>query len=257
MDVELRVDCRARLGPLRRIWASIGYDEINWTYTARGKALYRTLRDLAEVPYYVRNHNALTSGNGLSEPARGSTNVYQEAPDGSPVYDWTLVDRIYDTIAGVGFRPVIELGFLPRDLVPAEAQAASWSRSDRRHGRRPEGGTPRDDARGRLEAVILGLPVTLRLAVTMRKLHGLDYGAIGASLDCAAETARAHVLEALRQIRRGLDGLPEPRKSGHPAGTITTGRAPTSDRVSRGMDGVDVGVGVGIPSRPATSRRGA
>ena len=128
MNARIRVGCRDRRGPLRRIWASIGYDEINWTYTARGKALYRTLRDLAEVPYHVRNHNAFTSGNGLSEPARGSTNVYQEAPDGTPVYAWTLVDRVYDTIAGAGFRPVIELGFLPRDLVPTEAQAASWSR---------------------------------------------------------------------------------------------------------------------------------
>ena len=83
MDARVRVNCEDRRGPLRRIWASIGYDEINWTYTSRGKALYRTLRDLAEVPYHVRNHNALTSGNGLSEPARGSTNVYQEAPDGT------------------------------------------------------------------------------------------------------------------------------------------------------------------------------
>jgi RNA polymerase sigma-70 factor, ECF subfamily len=130
-------------------------------------------------------------------------------------------------------------------------------RSGRRHDRRPEGGATRDGARGRLEAVIHGLPVTLRLAVTMRKVHGLDYGAIGASLDCAAETARAYVLEALRQIRRSLDGLPEPRKSGHPAGATMTGRTPTSDQVSRGMDGVDVGVGVGMPSRPAASRRGA
>jgi xylan 1,4-beta-xylosidase len=127
IDARIRVDCESRQGPLRRIWASIGYDEINWTYTARGKALYRTLRDLAEVPYHVRNHNALTSGNGLSEPARGSTNVYQEAPDGTPVYDWTLVDRIYDTIVGAGFRPVVELGFLPRDLVPTEIQAAGWA----------------------------------------------------------------------------------------------------------------------------------
>ena len=41
----------------------------------------------------------------------------------------------------------------------------------------------------------------------MRKLHDLDYDAIGASLDCSAERARAHVFQALRQIRRGLDGL--------------------------------------------------
>ena len=104
MQAEIRVDCSARLGPLRRIWASVGYDEINWTYTGRGRALYRTLRDLAEVPYHVRNHNALTSGNGLSEPARGSTNVYQEAPDGTAVYDWTIVDCLYDVIVGAGFR---------------------------------------------------------------------------------------------------------------------------------------------------------
>ena len=128
MDVAIRVDCRAWLGPLRRIWASIGYDEINWTYTGRGRALYRTLRDLAETPYHVRNHNALTSGNGLSEPARGSTNVYQEAPDGSPVYDWTIVDRLYDVIVGAGFHPVVELGFLPRDLVPVTAASADWLR---------------------------------------------------------------------------------------------------------------------------------
>jgi len=126
MDVDLRVDCRACQGPLRRIWASIGYDEINWTYTGRGQALYRTLRELAETPYHVRNHNALTSGNGLSEPARGSTNVYQEAPDGSAVYDWTIVDRLYDVIVGAGFHPVVELGFLPQDLVPVTATSADW-----------------------------------------------------------------------------------------------------------------------------------
>ena len=128
MEAQIRVDCSARLGPLRRIWSSVGYDEINWTYTGRGRALYRTLRDLAEAPYHVRNHNALTSGNGLSEPARGSTNVYQEAPDGTAVYDWAIVDRLYDVIVGAGFRPVVEFGFLPRDLVPVEAAAADWWR---------------------------------------------------------------------------------------------------------------------------------
>jgi xylan 1,4-beta-xylosidase len=124
----LLVDCARWQGPLRRIWSSIGYDEINWTYTGRGKALYRTLRDVAEVPYHVRNHNALTSGNGLSEPARGSTNVYQERPDGTPVYDFTLLDRLYDTITAAGFHPIVELGFLPRDLVPVEAGPSHWLR---------------------------------------------------------------------------------------------------------------------------------
>ena len=128
MQAAIQVDCGDWLGPLRRIWASIGYDEINWTYTRRGKEVYRTLRELAEVPYTVRNHNALTSGNGLSEPAQGSTNVYNEMPDGTVHYDWSILDQTYDTVTGAGFRPLIELGFMPRDLVSAEIAGSSWLR---------------------------------------------------------------------------------------------------------------------------------
>ena len=128
LRATVRVDCREWHGELKRIWTSIGYDEINWTYTPRGKALYRTLRDMAEGPYYVRNHNALTSGNGLSEPARGSTNVYTLMPDGSPRYDWTILDQVYDTITAAGFRPLVELGFLPRDLVPTDIVGSDWLR---------------------------------------------------------------------------------------------------------------------------------
>ena len=45
------------------------------------------------------------------------------------------------------------------------------------------------------------LPLKQRLAFTMRKLEELDYETIGASLDCSAESARAHVFQALRKIR--------------------------------------------------------
>lgn len=129
MDTQARitVDCDISLGPLERIWASVGYDEINWTYTRRGKALFGTLAELAETPYYVRNHNALTSGNGLSEPARGSTNVYHEMPDGTVRYDWSILDQVYDTFVASGFRPLIELGFLPHDLVPSDYAGADWT----------------------------------------------------------------------------------------------------------------------------------
>jgi DNA-directed RNA polymerase specialized sigma24 family protein len=41
----------------------------------------------------------------------------------------------------------------------------------------------------------------------MRRIHDLDYAAIGASLRCSEESARAHVFQALRKIRRGLEGL--------------------------------------------------
>jgi RNA polymerase sigma-70 factor (ECF subfamily) len=66
-----------------------------------------------------------------------------------------------------------------------------------------------------VEGIVKGLPVKQRLAFTQRKVHGLDYETIGRSLGCSAETARAHVFQALRKIRRSLDGhglLPEEPK---------------------------------------------
>jgi RNA polymerase sigma-70 factor (ECF subfamily) len=56
-----------------------------------------------------------------------------------------------------------------------------------------------------LEEIIEGLPLKQRLAFTQRKLHDMDYEAIGQSLGCSAESARAHVFQALRKIRQRLD----------------------------------------------------
>ena len=55
-----------------------------------------------------------------------------------------------------------------------------------------------------MERIIRDLPLKQRLAFTQRKLHDLDYEAIGKSLGCSPESARAHVFQALRKIRQGL-----------------------------------------------------
>jgi RNA polymerase sigma-70 factor (ECF subfamily) len=70
----------------------------------------------------------------------------------------------------------------------------------------PEGEAVAGETRARIEGVVAGLPVKQRLAFIMRKLHDLDYPTIGGSLDCSEESARAHVFQALRKIRRSLDG---------------------------------------------------
>jgi RNA polymerase sigma-70 factor, ECF subfamily len=78
-------------------------------------------------------------------------------------------------------------------------------------------GDPEDEAlfseaRARAGEVIRALPMKQRMAFTMRKIHDLDYDAIGQSLGCSAETARAHVFQALKKLRRALGGLtPEAR----------------------------------------------
>jgi RNA polymerase sigma-70 factor, ECF subfamily len=71
----------------------------------------------------------------------------------------------------------------------------------------PEGEAVAGEARARIARIVAGLPMKQRLAFVMRKLHDLDYAAIGLGLRCSEESARAHVFQALRKIRRGLEGL--------------------------------------------------
>lgn len=71
---------------------------------------------------------------------------------------------------------------------------------------RPDGVTMSREIGAAVDQVISGLPLRQRLAFLQRKVHGLDYEAIGRSLECTTETARAHVFQALRKIRRALEG---------------------------------------------------
>lgn len=76
----------------------------------------------------------------------------------------------------------------------------------------PEAEAMAGEIRSLTEAAIRRLPLKQRLAFTLRKLHELDYELIGQSLECSADTARAHVFQALRKIRTTLNGraLPGP-----------------------------------------------
>lgn len=62
------------------------------------------------------------------------------------------------------------------------------------------------ETRALLDRVVAGLPPKQRLAFTLRKVHDLDYAAIGESLECSPESARAHVFQALKKIRVSLNG---------------------------------------------------
>src|SRR5262245_13558152 len=82
--------------------------------------------------------------------------------------------------------------------------AASYGQSALDDGAGPECETLFNEARARMESVVERLPLRQRLAFVLRKIHDLDYDVIARSLDCSGETARAHVFQALRKIRRSL-----------------------------------------------------
>ncbi len=114
--VTLEVDARAGVGPMTPMWAFFGYDEPNYTYMKDGEKLLSELAALSPVPVYVRTHNLLTSGDGTPALKWGSTNAYTERADGRPQYDWTIVDRIFDTFIARKMKPLVEIGFMPEAL---------------------------------------------------------------------------------------------------------------------------------------------
>jgi xylan 1,4-beta-xylosidase len=119
---RVTVDAGEDRGVLDRPWASLGYDEINWTYTPQGRRTLGTIGGFAETPYHVRPHYIFNSGTGLGLPHWGSGNVYHEDADGNPFYDFTIADLTYDTIVGAGHHPLVDLAFTPRALVPDRAK---------------------------------------------------------------------------------------------------------------------------------------
>jgi xylan 1,4-beta-xylosidase len=103
-------------GVYKPIWNFFGADEPNYTYAANGQKLLHELSELSPIPVYFRPHNLLTTGSGEASLKWGSTNAYTEKPDGAPVYDWTITDRIFDAITQAHVRPLVEIGFMPEAL---------------------------------------------------------------------------------------------------------------------------------------------
>jgi xylan 1,4-beta-xylosidase len=114
--VRIDVDLQARAGSFPPMYAWFGYDEANYTTMPHGRLLLRELHDLSPVPVYIRVHHLLTSGDGKAELKFSSTNIYSEDADGHPHYDFTIIDSIFDAWQDAGVRPLVELGFMPRDL---------------------------------------------------------------------------------------------------------------------------------------------
>ena len=115
-DVTIKVDAARPLGPLRPVWSYFGYDEPNYTYMKDGKKLLSELAALSPVTVHVRAHNLLTTGDGTAALKWGSTNAYTEDAQGNPKYDWTIVDRIFDTYLERKMKPLVEIGFMPEAL---------------------------------------------------------------------------------------------------------------------------------------------
>jgi xylan 1,4-beta-xylosidase len=119
--VTIRVEADRPEGKLPPVWRFFGADEPNYATMKDGRKLLVELGKLRGGDVFFRAHNLLNTGDGTASFKWGSTNIYTEAKDGSPVYDWTNVDRIIDTYLARGVRPYLQIGFMPEAMSTAPA----------------------------------------------------------------------------------------------------------------------------------------
>jgi len=129
--VSIRVDASQPVGEMRSFWSFFGFDEPNYAIRKDGQKLLTELRQLSPAPVYVRAHNLLTSkGNSLRPDLKwGFTDAYHEDKKGNPIYNWSVVDSIVDCYVQRGMKPLMEIGFMPKDLsVKPEPYEHTWSK---------------------------------------------------------------------------------------------------------------------------------
>ena len=116
--ITIYVDASKPIGEMKPIWSFFGYDEPNYTTRKDGQKLLTELTRLSPATVYVRVHNLLTSkGDSPGADLKwGYTDVYKEDGNGNPLYEWTIIDSIIDAYVQRGIRPLMEIGFMPKDL---------------------------------------------------------------------------------------------------------------------------------------------
>ncbi|MGM1049078.1 MAG: GH39 family glycosyl hydrolase [Bacillota bacterium] len=105
--------------------SSRGYDK-HWNITTTAGRAVEGLRDdwrrqlselVGRIPFkYIRFHGIFND----------EMMVYNEEDDGTPVYNWAYVDKLYDFLLGLGIRPFVELGFMPTLLSRSNETVFWW-----------------------------------------------------------------------------------------------------------------------------------
>jgi xylan 1,4-beta-xylosidase len=126
--VTISVDATGNIGEMKPIWRFFGCDEPNYAYMKDGKKLLSELGELRPKTVYFRTHNLMTTGDGTPALKWGSSNIFTEDSQGRAVYDWTIVDRIFDTYLQNDVKPYVQLGFMPKALsIKPEPYQHRWT----------------------------------------------------------------------------------------------------------------------------------
>jgi xylan 1,4-beta-xylosidase len=119
-DVSISLDASDLLGTLPTIARFFGADEPNYAYSPDGETLLSELGVLGPHQTYFRTHNLLTTCDPIDDVSArlkwGCTNAYTEDANGNPIYNWTIIDRIFDSYLERNVKPYAQISFTPKAL---------------------------------------------------------------------------------------------------------------------------------------------
>src|SRR5215831_20385177 len=130
--VLIHINAAQPKGELHPIWRFFGADEPNYATMKNGKKLIGELGALSPKNVFFRAHNLLTSGDGTAAFKWGSTGAYDEDSSGKPIYNWKILDEIFDTYHERQVKPYVEIGFMPKALsIKPEPYQHHWGPRNR------------------------------------------------------------------------------------------------------------------------------
>ncbi len=113
---EITVDAHAAATPFPHTWEEMfGSGRANLVMRAAYQHDLRMVQGITKFRY-VRFHGILDDENG----------VYSQNAQGQPVYNWSYVDQIYDTLLANGIRPFVEISFMPKLLAAHLDYQSFW-----------------------------------------------------------------------------------------------------------------------------------
>ena len=113
--VTVTVDTNGDTGPLPRIWqAMVGSEHLSHLLETDTTGGHPIGTDLHQALRRIHDELGVRTvrAHGILDDDLGTYRL----TDGTPHYDFTGIDRVYDTLLTLGLHPVVELGFMPHDL---------------------------------------------------------------------------------------------------------------------------------------------
>ncbi len=132
-NVDIVVDAANVIENYEKFWGGFGHDCF---YSGVTDPKYRAFFDLIKqinwtrkAFTYYRSHNIFSDLDAPSGEECGG-NVYREEKNGNPVYDWSRINEVFDTILEVNMDPMVEFGFMPIDLTSDPDRIGNWRKAN-------------------------------------------------------------------------------------------------------------------------------